>query len=107
MYLELFSLLDLPLVCNISSRSPLSMALPCGVGIPNVSNAVRSFPGSNPNAGLWFIYTVKKKKMKIKLKFKDKYTSLVYFLWTLERMKLILQGNLSKPNPEENGILHN
>jgi hypothetical protein len=22
-------------------------------------------------------------------------------------MKLILQGNLSKPNPEENGILHN
>jgi hypothetical protein len=45
--------------------------------------------------------------MKIKLKFKDKYTSLVYFLWTVERMKLILQGNLSKPNPEENGILHN
>ena len=77
------------------------MALPCGVGIPNVSNAVRSFPGSNPNAGLWFIYTVNKQKMKIKQKFKDKYTFWVYFLWTLERMKLILQGNLSKLNPEE------
>lgn len=65
MYLELFLLLNLPLVCNISSRSPLSIALPCGVGIPKVSKAVRSFPGSNPNAGRWLIYTVNK-QMEIK-----------------------------------------
>ena len=42
----------LPLVCMRSSKSPLSMAKPLSVGSPRVSNALISFSGDNPNAGL-------------------------------------------------------
>ena len=47
-----------PLLCRISSNSPLSMAgTPSSSGTPRVSNACPIQSVDRPNAGRWFTYT--------------------------------------------------